>query len=77
MVNERQTKDIAELVRFDGLFLFYSRLNCFQILHDLKQAQKVNTGNFNLEHYGKVYGLLVASRKTSPNEINFTDLYNS
>ena len=72
MVNERQTKDIPELVRFNGLF--YSRLNCFQIIHELKQAQKVNTVNFNLEHYGKVNGLLVASRNTSPNEINFTDL---
>ena len=63
MVNERQTKDIPELVRFDVLFLFYSRLNCFQVVHKLKQAQKVNTENFNLEHYGKVYGFTCCIKK--------------
>ena len=26
--------------------MFYSQLICLQILHELKEAQKVNTGNF-------------------------------
>ena len=66
MINERQTKDICKLVRFDGvIFFFYSRLISFQILHELKQTQKINRGNSNLELFGKVYSFTCYIEKKS------------